>query len=222
MNRTHLRQRGGEVDRVRRRIGRAFGQEDVFQAREFFAPRLDLAPVECFGGDQRTGIADRHAGFDRLRAESREHRRENAAVFQRAERADVEFRDAAKQRRNPVAFRNPALRQHIGKAIDRRAERGIAEIADAVVTADPAQGKLVAAPGFDMAVDRLVGDIEAAIGKPIKEIARLRPGERPGVLFIIDEIGSGTVFGTFSDSFRTAHVHRCVRNAHIRAPTCCG
>ena len=89
----------------------------MFQAREFFAPGLDLAAVERFGGDERPGIADRHAGFDRLRSESRKQRREDAAVLQRAERGDVELGHAAEQREYAVAFRYAALRQNIGKAI---------------------------------------------------------------------------------------------------------
>ena len=151
----------------------------MFQAREFLAPGLDLAAVERFGGDKRAGVADRHARFDRLRSESGKHRREDAAVLQRAERTDVELWHAAEQRGNPVAFRNPALRQNIGKAIYGRAKRCIGEIADAVVAADPAQSKLVAAPGLHMPVDRLVGDVEAAAGKAVKQRPRLRPGKRP-------------------------------------------
>ncbi len=158
----------------------------MFQAREFLAPGLDLAAVERFGGDKRFGIADRHARFDRLRSERRKQRREDAAVLQRAERGDVEFRHAAKQREDAVALRYAALRQNIGEAIYSRAKRCIGEIADAVVAADPAQGELVAAPGLHMPVDRLVGDVEAAAGKAVKQPARLRPGKRLGVLFIVD------------------------------------
>src|SRR5664279_6657659 len=75
-------------------------------------------------------------------------KREDAAVLQRAKRTDVELWHAAEQRGNPVAFRNPVLGQNIGKTIYGRAKRGIGEIPDAVVASDPAQSKLVAAPGF--------------------------------------------------------------------------
>src|ERR1019366_5644703 len=100
------------------------------------------------------------------------------------------------------AFRNPALRQKIGKTIHGRAKRRIREITDAVVAADPAQGQFAAAPGFYMPVDRLMGNVEAATGKAIKQPARLRPGKRLGALVIVDEVGADVFFRTFSDSLQ--------------------
>ena len=116
-----LRQGRGQIDRACGKAARTFGQEDVLQAREFFSPRLDLAPIECFGGDEHLGLADRHTGLDRLRTECREQWREDAAVLQRAERGDVELGHAAEKREYPIAFRNPALRQDIGKSVRLRA-----------------------------------------------------------------------------------------------------
>src|SRR5664280_3161766 len=129
-------------------------------------------------------------------------KREDAAVLQRAKRTDVELWHAAEQRGNPVAFRNPVLGQNIGKAIYRRAKRFIGEFADGVVASDPAQSKLVAAPGFYMPIDRLMGNVEAAAGKTVKYPTRLRPGKRLGALVIVDEVGADVFFRTFSDSLQ--------------------
>ena len=76
-------------------VGGAIDQQDVLKARQLGAPRLDFAPVKRLGRDQDLRIADGHAGLDRLRPERREQRRENAAIFERAESREVELRNAA-------------------------------------------------------------------------------------------------------------------------------
>ena len=157
----------------------------MLQAGELLAPRRDLAPVERFGGDQRFGSADRHAGFDRLRPEGREQGRENAAVLQRAERGDVEFRSAPEQREYPVTLGDPALRQDIGEPVRLRAQSRVAEIANLIVAPDPAQSELVAAAGRDVAVDRLMCHVESAAGQTVEQRPRLCPRERPGRRVVI-------------------------------------
>src|SRR5512135_2718617 len=106
------------------------------KVRELFPPRFNLAAIESFGGDESPGIPDRHAGFNRLRSESRKQRREDAAVLQSAKRGNIKLRHAAKQREHAVTLRYSTLRQHISKTIHRHAKRGIGEIADAVVARD--------------------------------------------------------------------------------------
>jgi hypothetical protein len=51
-----------------------------------------------------------------------------------------------------------------------------------------------------MAVDRLLRDVEAATLEAIKEIPRLRPGERLGALLVIGKICAGAIPWTFTDS----------------------
>lgn len=58
--------------------------------------------------------------------------------------------------------------QRVGEAVYLSAKSGIGEVANAVVSGNPAQGKLVRAARLQMAVDRLVSNVEAAPGKPVK------------------------------------------------------
>ena len=59
-----LLQGRGEIDRSRWRIWRTFDQEDLFEVRQLLAPRLDLAAIECFCGDECLGVSDGHARLD--------------------------------------------------------------------------------------------------------------------------------------------------------------
>src|ERR1035437_1346847 len=140
----------------------------MLQARELFSPRLYFPPVKCLRGNKRLGTADRHTGFDGFRAERREQRREDAAVLEGAERGDVEFGHAAEQRKNAIRFGYPTLHQDVRKPVRRGAERRVAEVANLVVTTNPAQRQLVAATGQDMSVDRLMRDVEPAVGQTIE------------------------------------------------------
>ena len=131
-----------------------------------------------------------------------ENRGENTLPFlKRAESRDIELGDAAQQGEHAIAFGDAALRQNVGKPIGVLPQRRIAEIADQVVASNPAQRELVAAARQDMAVDRLMRDVEPAVRKPIKQRARLRPGERAGVCVVVRQVGARILFGPLLDSF---------------------
>ncbi len=134
----------------------------MLQARKRLAPRLDLASIKCFGGDKHLSAGDRHPGFDRLRPESREERRKNAAILERAESGDVKLGDAAEQREDAIAFSYTALHQDVGEPVCRGAELHISEVMDFLVAPDPAQRQLIAAAGKNVAFDRLVRNVEPA------------------------------------------------------------
>ena len=121
-------------------------------------------------------------------------------MFQRAQRGDVEVGHPAEQREDTFALADAVLRQDIGKTVGRGAKCSIAEVADRIVAADPAQGELVAASGLHMPIDRLVGDVEAAAGQAFKQGACLRPGERAGAGLVIPEVRADVVLGPFSDA----------------------
>ena len=194
------RQGAGEIHRTGWRGAGAIGEKYVIKAGKLFAPRLHLAAIKRFGGDERLGIADAHAGLDRLGSERRKQGREHAAVLERAKRGDVELGRPAEQRKNAISLADPALGKDVGEPVRRSSQRGIAEIANAFVAADPAQRKLVAAAAQDMSVKRLMGDIEPAAGQSVEQRASLRPREPSGVLLVIRQVGAGIIFRPFADS----------------------
>ena len=101
---------------------------------------------------------------------------ENTLPFsQCAECGQVEFRATAQQRERPVALGDSVLRQNVREAIALGAQVSVAEIANGVVAADPAQCELAAAARQHMAVDGLMRDIEPAVGQTIEQGSRLRP-----------------------------------------------
>jgi len=126
-------------------------------------------------------------------------RREDAAIFPRAERGNVQLGHTAEQREHAVTLAYAALRQDIGKAIPSSDKCCIAEIADVVVAADPAQGELIAAPGCYMPVDRLMGNVETPSGQAIEQSTPLRPGKSPRAVLVIRQVRSDVVCVTFSD-----------------------
>ena len=67
------------------------------------------------------------------------------------------------------------LRQNVGEAIALDAQLRVAELANGIIAADPAQRKLAAAARQHMAVDRLIRDIEPAVGQTVEQRSRLRP-----------------------------------------------
>jgi hypothetical protein len=53
----------------------------------------------------------------------------------------------------------------------------IADVGGALVLGDQPEGRLVAGPVVDMAVDRLIGDIELAARQAIQKVPGLFPGK---------------------------------------------
>ena len=144
---------------------------------KWLAQAGDLAPVQLGGRHQQPGVAHLAAGGDRLRAEGGEQRRDDAAGLQRAEHGDVELGQPPHQHEDAVARRQPQAAQRAREAADRLRQVGVAQVAPVAALADPADRDMRAAAVGDMAVDRLVRDIQPAAGQAGQRLARLRPVE---------------------------------------------
>jgi hypothetical protein len=120
----------------------------------------DFVPVQALGGHQHLGISPAQALVDGFRAEGREQWAKDAAVFQRAERGDIERGDTPGQDERPLTLVHAQLSQHIGKAVALLLQIAIGEIAHGPVSAQPAQGQVAASRTIGVAVDRFIGDVQ--------------------------------------------------------------
>src|SRR6516162_11829522 len=140
----------------------AIDQQHMLQRGKLMAPIDDLTPVEGCGCHKDLCFTDRHAGAHGFRAESREQRRENTAVAQCTQCRDVELGNPAEQTKHPLALADAEIVQQIGKTAAERQKPAIGDVAFLAVLAEPAQSKLLASPLGDLAVERMVGDVEPA------------------------------------------------------------
>ena len=158
------------------------------QRRQLGANLRHLAPVERRRGHQDRAGAKIHAGSDRLRTEGREQRRNDGPVLEAAEHRHIEFRDAPGEHEQALALPDAELTQDVGEAVGQAgklAERDIARLA----TAQEAEGDTVAQLALCMALDRLMGDVQATRGQAFQPVPGRVPGKTRTLRRIIGQIG---------------------------------
>ena len=94
-------------------------------------------------------------------------------VFHAPQRGHVELGDPAGKEIDAIALSDPEGLKDVGEAIGQLAERSIGVLSHRPAGPEPAQGDSVAAGAGGVAVDRLVGDVEAA---PARQAVKLTPG----------------------------------------------
>ena len=161
-------------------------EEDVLEVLEVAADLRDLPAVELGRRDEHPRPAEAEPLVDRVRAEGGEEGREHARVLQGPEQGDVLVLGAAEQRHHPVALADAEVLQDVREPAAGRAELGVGDVGDGALGRDAAQGGPVAVALVDVAVDRLVGDVEPS---PVRETGEagscLRPGESGAELVVV-------------------------------------
>ena len=136
-----------------------------------------LAPVQGRRGQQHPGVPQTQALLDRLRAERGEQRAEHRSVLERAERRDVQLRDPAREHEHPLAALHPERREHAREAVRLPLQLPVGELRRRVALAQEAQRDRVRQGTVRVAIDRLVGDVQAAVGQAGEAGPRRRPRE---------------------------------------------
>ena len=99
------------------------------------------------------------------------------------EHGDDLFGDFRKVDRDPIAFRKPKLLERIRTTIDLSVELAVGDDPFFVILADPDDRHLVLAPGFDVTVQAVIGNVAGGADEPlgpgIIPFENLRPGGEP-------------------------------------------
>ena len=98
--------------------------------------------------------------LDGFRSERRKQRTEDTAIFQRAQRGDVELGNPAGESEDPVALADAEAAQHIGEAIGEPLQIAVAKIARLPLFAEPAQSEMIAPGTFRVTVNAFIGDVQ--------------------------------------------------------------
>lgn len=194
---------GGGAGQVRRARS---DDEDVFQVRERRAAPGDLAPVEVRSGDQDPRVTEAQPLLDRVGAEGREQRAQDAGALQRAQHRGVQLRAAPEQREHPVPAADAEGPQDVREAGRATRQFGVRDGGDGVVPGHADQRRPAGPGAGRVPVHRLVGHVEAAPGKPGQFRTRLRPGEGRAGRFVVGETWRDHGAGVLGDGFP---VHRC-------------
>jgi hypothetical protein len=149
------------------------------------------APVEAVSRDERLRLAVLEPRSHRLGAVAREARR-----VDRADSHDRQGRDRGlgrhrQEHADAVALADSQALERVGELADLTQELGIGQRARAAVVAFPDERRLRAAPGLDVSVDAVVGEVHQAAlepprpRQPARDVAnaRVRTGEaKPEIL----------------------------------------
>lgn len=163
--------------------------DDMLQVRQTLAVARHLAPVEAFRGHEHLALTRAEARHDRLGAEGGEQRREDAEVLERPKRAQVKLGDAARQREHPIALADAEASQDVREPVGLVPERGVAEVPDSAVPAEPAERQVVCEWPGGVTIDRLVRDVEAAAaGQPVEHEPGRVPREAAAGAIVVREV----------------------------------
>jgi hypothetical protein len=160
----------------------------VLQPRQPLAQAGDLALVELGRGHEQPRVAHLAARGDRLRAEGREQRRHHAAGLQRAQHRDVELGQPPHQHEDALARRHAQAAQRVGEAAGGGRQVGVAEVDALAALADPADRGAALARRAEVAVDRLVRDVQPAARQAGELRARLRPVEAAADRVVVGQV----------------------------------
>src|SRR6185295_17932256 len=124
------------------------------------------APLEAVGGDERLGLAVRQARGHRAGAEAGEARRINRADLHDGQRRDGRLRRHRQEDADAVALAHAQRLERVGQPVHLGGQLRVRERAALAVVALPDDRGLGAAAGIHVAVHAVVGEVQAAAGKP--------------------------------------------------------
>ena len=129
---------------------------------------LALAPA-AVGGDDELGLGVVDAGAQAVGAEAAEDDRVDGAEPGDGEHGDDGLGDHRQVDRDAVALADAEGGEHVGGALDLGGQLGVGDAAGVAGLALPVDGDAVAVAGLDVAVEAVVGDVELAVGEPLRE-----------------------------------------------------
>ena len=139
---------------------------------------LALAPAAVGGDDElRVGVVD--AGAQRVGAEAAEDDGVHGAEARDGEHRDDRLGDDRQVDRDAVALADAERGERVGGPLHLGGQLGVGDAAGVARLALPVDGDAVAVAGEHVAVEAVVGDVERAVGEPLRE-RRVRPVERLG------------------------------------------
>jgi len=126
------------------------------------------APIEAVGGDQHPGLAVLEPRGDGLGPEAREARRVDRADAHDGERGDGGLGRHRQEDADAVAGADAERLQRVGEPIDLRRQLRIGQRATRAVVALPDDRGLGAAPGIEVAIEAVVGEVQPAADEPAR------------------------------------------------------
>ncbi len=151
---------------------------------------------------QRSGLVRRTDGAgvlqavpDRVRPEGGEQRPDDAAGLQRAEDGGVQLRDAVQEDEDAVALLDAELAQHVRPLVRHPRHVGVGVGLLRAVLALPEDRRLVAIAVRDVAVERLIGDVEAAARQAVQLLRDVLPLEGCALGIVVVEVGAHLELG---------------------------
>jgi hypothetical protein len=144
----------------------------------------DLSPVKPdVGRNDQLAFGILNAACEGRGAESGiDHTMNDADTCAREHGNDL-FGNFRKVDRDPVSLREPELLERIRATIDLAIQLAIGDDPFLVVLADPNDRHLILAPGFDVTVQTVIGDVAGGVDEPfspgIIPFENLRPGGEP-------------------------------------------
>ena len=139
--------------------------------------RRRAAPVPAVGGNDHPGIAVEDPVGQRGRREAAEHDGVRCAEARAGEHRDDGLGDHRQVDRDPITGLDPEFDQRVGRFAHLVGEFGIGERARVARFTFPVIGDLRPVPCLDVAVQAVVGDVEAPADEPLGE-RRVRPVQR--------------------------------------------
>ena len=167
------------LDRRRRRhrlVGRRLQREHL------------AAPVAAVGGDQHLGLGVVDAVGERLRREAAEHDAVGGADAGAGQHRHRRLGDHRQVDVDPVAGLHAEALQGVGEALHLVEQLGVRDRPGVARLALEVDGDLVAAPGGDVAVEAVVGDVELAADEPLG-VRQLPLADRVPVLRPVEQLG---------------------------------
>ena len=135
--------------------------------------------MAAVGGDDELGVRVLDAGAQRVGAEPAEHHRVHRAEPGDREHRDDGLRDQRQVDGDPVALRHAEAGEHVRGPLHLGGELGVGDGAGVARLALEVDGDAVAVAGEHVAVEAVVGDVELAVGEPLRE-RRVAPVEGRG------------------------------------------
>ena len=131
----------------------------------------------CRDDDLGAGVVDARA--QAVGREAAEHHRVHRADAGDGEHRADRLGDHRQVDRDAVALLDAELGQHVREALDLVGELGVGDLAAVARLALPQQRDAVAVACVDVPVEAVVGDVQLAVGEPLRE-RRVRPVEHFG------------------------------------------
>ena len=170
---------------------RARDDDDVLDARRFaqrivghLLERHDRpAPVAAIGGDEQARLRVVDAIAQRLGGEAAKDDGVHRADARAGQHRDRQLGDERHVERHAVALADAEPLEDVGELADLAVELEVGQRAAIAGLALPDEGRLVAAPGADMAVEAIGADVQLAADEPLRvrriPLEHLRPGLNP-------------------------------------------